>query len=156
MRHDDGPSIVYDDLCAANHQLRNPALQMGVVSEYRQLVNRYLPRPLRTDADYRRALKQVEKLMVPHPSPAASMLIEMLAMLIEQYESQHHPAPAVSPADMLAHCIAARGTTAVAVSKDTGIPQATISNVLARRRGISRTNAAKLGRYFNLPVSAFL
>lgn len=129
---------------------------MSTTAEYRQLVNQYLPRPLRTESDYRRALKQVEKLMVPHPSPAVSMLIEVLATLIEQYESQHHPAPAVSPAEMLAHCIAARETTAATVSKDTGIPQATISNVLARRRGVSRAAAVKLSRYFNLPVSAFL
>jgi HTH-type transcriptional regulator/antitoxin HigA len=129
---------------------------MSTTAEYRELVNQYLPRPLRTAADYRRALKQVAELMVPHPSAAVSMLVEMLSTLIEQYESQHYPAPNVAPAELLAHCIEARALTAATVSKDTGIPAATISNVLARRRSISRRNAVKLGRYFNLPASAFL
>jgi HTH-type transcriptional regulator/antitoxin HigA len=111
---------------------------------------------MNNEADYRRALRQVETLMQPHPSPARSMLIEVLATLIEQYETSEAPTPDVPPAKMLAHCIEARQTTAGAVSKDTGIPQATISNVLAGRRGISKHNAVKLGRYFNVPATLFL
>lgn len=129
---------------------------MRTTAEYRTLINKYLPRPIVTEADYQRALKQVEKLMVPHPSRARSMLIEVLATLVEQYESKHYPVPVPSPDRMLAHCIEAREITAAQVAKDTGIPQATLSNVLAGRRGISKANAVKLGKYFNLPASAFL
>ena len=84
------------------------------------------------------------------------MLIEVLATLVENYESREHPTPESTPASMLAHCIEAREITAAQVSKDTGIPKATISNVLAERRGISKANAVKLGRYFNVPASFFL
>ncbi len=43
---------------------------MSTTTEYRELVNKYLPRPIRTEAEYRRALRQVENLMEPHPRPA--------------------------------------------------------------------------------------
>jgi HTH-type transcriptional regulator/antitoxin HigA len=111
---------------------------MSTTTEYRELVSKYLPRPIRNEADYRRSLRQVESLMEPHPRPARSMLIEVLATLVEQYESRERPVPDVPPAKMLAHCIEARQTTAAQVAKDTGIPQATLSNVLAHRRGISK------------------
>jgi HTH-type transcriptional regulator/antitoxin HigA len=129
---------------------------MSTTTEYRELVSEYLPRPVRNEADYRRTLRQVEKLMTPHPSPARSMLIEVLATLVEQYESHERAAPEVAPSEMLAHCIEARETTAAQVAKDAGIPQATLSNVLAGRRGISKTNAVRLARYFNVPASLFL
>jgi HTH-type transcriptional regulator/antitoxin HigA len=129
---------------------------MSTTTEYRELVNEYLPRPVRNEADYQRTLRQVEKLMTPHPNAARSMLIEVLATLVEQYESREHPPPDVPPAKMLVHCIEARETTAAQVSKDTGIPHATISNVLAGRRGISKASAVKLAHYFNVPVSIFL
>ncbi len=84
------------------------------------------------------------------------MLIEVLSTLVEQYESRECSIPEVPPEKMLAHCIEARQTTAAQVAKDTGIPHATLSNVLASRRGISKANAVKLGRYFNVPVSLFM
>jgi HTH-type transcriptional regulator / antitoxin HigA len=129
---------------------------MSTTTEYRELVNEYLPRPIRNEADYRRTLRQFERLMVPHPNAARSMLIEVLATLVEQYESQERPLPDVPPSKMLAHCIEARETTAAQVSKDTGIAHATISNVLAGRRGISKASALKLAQYFHIPVSVFL
>jgi HTH-type transcriptional regulator/antitoxin HigA len=129
---------------------------MSTTTEYRELVSKYLPRPIRNDADYRRTLRQVESLMEPHPRPARSMLIEVLSTLVEQYESREHATPEVPPAKMLAHCIEARQITAAHVAKETGIPHATLSNVLAGRRGISKANAVKLGRYFNVPASLFL
>lgn len=129
---------------------------MSTTDEYRELINEYLPRPIRNDADHRRALRQVEQLMTPHPSPAKGMLIEVLATLIEQYEALSLATPRVPPLEMLSHCLETRELTAAQVARDTGIGHSTLSNVLAGRRGISKTNAAKLAGYFHLPVAAFL
>jgi len=129
---------------------------MSTVAEYRELVQKYLPRPIRNDIDYRRALRQLEKLMVPQPDPARSMLIEVLSTLIEQYEGREYPTADRTAAEMLAHCIESRQVTPAQVAKDTGIPQATLSNVLAGRRGISKAIALKLGRCFHVPAAVFL
>jgi HTH-type transcriptional regulator/antitoxin HigA len=129
---------------------------MNTTAEYRKLVSRILPEPIRNEADYRRMLAKLEKLMVPNPSRPVSMLIEVLSTLIESYESREYPTPEITPPRMLAHCLESRGITAAQVAKATGIPQATLSNVLAGRRGISKASAAKLARYFNLPTSAFV
>ena len=44
-----------------------------------------------------RRLAQLEKLMVPRPNAARSLLIEVLATLIEKYESREYPTPEVAP-----------------------------------------------------------
>ena len=129
---------------------------MSTATEYRGLLAKFVPHPIRSDDDYRRALTQIEQLMVPHPSAAQSQLIEVLATLIERYESRDYPTPQVDAQAMLSHLIEAKGIKPADVAKKTGIPAATMSNVLARRRGISKQNAITLGRYFGLPATAFL
>lgn len=55
---------------------------------YLELLMKYPPKPLGTEAEYRRALRLVDKLMTPEPSAAVAALIEVHATLIEQYESR--------------------------------------------------------------------
>jgi HTH-type transcriptional regulator/antitoxin HigA len=129
---------------------------MSTAAEYRQLLTKYAPQPIRSQEMYEQALAQLEKLMVPRPSAARSLLIEVLATLIEQYESREYPTPEFAPAEMLAKLLATKGVKPADVARTTGIPTATLSNVLARRRGISKQNAFKLGEYFGLSPIVFL
>lgn len=129
---------------------------MSTATEYRELLMRTLPRPIRTERDHRRALAQLEQIMDLRPSAAQSMLIELMSSLIEQFESREHPTPTVSPAQMLAHLLEAKAVSCAQVAKATGIPPATLSNVLADRRGVSKANAVKLAKYFRVSPTAFL
>lgn len=129
---------------------------MSTVAGYRQLLAKYAPQPIRSQEAYEQALAQLEELMVPRPNAARSLLIEVLATLIEKYESREYPTPEVAPAEMLEKLIATKGVKAADVARATGIPTATLSNVLAGRRGISKQNAFKLGEYFGLSPVAFL
>lgn len=129
---------------------------MSTATEYRQLLTKYTPRPIRSRTAYEQALEQLESLMTPRPNAAQSMLIEMLSTLIEKYESREYPTPEVAPAQMLAKLLQTKGVTAAEVAKTTGIPAATLSNVLAERRGISKQNAYKLGEFFGLSPIVFL
>jgi HTH-type transcriptional regulator/antitoxin HigA len=129
---------------------------MSTATEYRKLLAKYAPQPIRSAAAYQRAIAQLEMLMVPHPDAARSQLIEVLATLIEKYESREQPTPQVTASEMLAHLLEANGIKCAALSRATGIPSATLSNVLAKRRGISKENAIRLGKYFGLSPAAFL
>ncbi len=129
---------------------------MSTVTEYRQLLTKYAPQPIRSQEAYEQALATLEKLMVPRPNAARSLLIEVLATLIEKFESCEYPTPEVPPAEMLAKLLKTKGVKAADVAKTTGIPTATLSNVLARRRGISKQNAFKLGEYFGVSPIVFI
>ncbi len=95
-------------------------------------------------------MKQLEELMVPCADEAHGRLIELLATLVEQYESRQLPAPQLAAAQMLAHFLESKQVKPAQVAKATGIPPATISNVLAGRRGISKANAGKLADFFGV------
>jgi antitoxin component HigA of HigAB toxin-antitoxin module len=71
---------------------------MSLTSAYRDLLMEYLPNPIKSEQEYRHALRQLEKLMVPKPGAARSQLIELISTFIEQYESREHPTPNVPPA----------------------------------------------------------
>ena len=129
---------------------------MSTVTGYRQLLTKYAPQPIRSQETYKQALSQLEELMVPHPNAARSLLIELLATLIEKYESREYPTPEVAPAKLLAKLLKTKGVKPADVARTTGIPTATLSNVLADRRGISKKNAFKLGEYFGLSPIVFL
>lgn len=66
---------------------------------------------IRTKKDYRAALAEVDRLWdAPAKSPAADQL-DVLALLIEQYEREHFPIADPDPIDFLEHVMEARGLT---------------------------------------------
>jgi HTH-type transcriptional regulator/antitoxin HigA len=94
--------------------------------------------------------------MRPKQSRAESELVELLATLIEDYESHPHPTPKAMPPEMLAHLIETRQVTQAEVAKSTGIPRSTLSAVLAGRRQLSTANIAALSAYFHVSTDAFM
>ena len=129
---------------------------MTTMTAYQSLLVDYTPRPIRSDRAYKRALRQMEKLMKSRLSRAERELSQVLGTLIMQYESEHYPTPDVSPAEMLAFLIDARGVIKADVAHETGIPRSTITHILAGRRNISTANIAKLADYFNVSPSVFI
>jgi HTH-type transcriptional regulator / antitoxin HigA len=124
---------------------------------YESLLLDYVPRPIRSKAAYARALSQVEKLMAtPHLDRAQSEMLELLATLVEQYESREHPTPQSTPAEMLAHFLEARNLSQAELSRVAGIPRSVLANVLAGRRAISKASAVKLSKYFGVSLSLFV
>jgi antitoxin component HigA of HigAB toxin-antitoxin module len=126
------------------------------MTAYESLLLEYKPRPIRTAAEHARALKHIERLMRPNLGRAESELVELLSTLIEQYETTRFPTPHLSPPVRLAELLAARGISQARLSQLTGIGTATISSILAGRRGISKTNAVKLARLFGVSAADFI
>ena len=151
----DGLEEFVNDLKSRAPIEKKYACRRGVTS-YQSLLLDYEPRPIRSEGAYRKALRHVEKLMRPHLSRAESELVEVLATLIEQYESREHPTPKSPPREVLAHLMEARGVAQAAVARETGIPRSTLSAVLAGRRNLSTANIAALSRFFRVSPSAFM
>jgi plasmid maintenance system antidote protein VapI len=57
---------------------------------------------------------------------------------------------------MLAHLLDVHRLKCAELARATGIPPATLSNVLANRRAISKHNALRLGRHFGVSPVVFL
>jgi len=54
-------------------------------------------RPIRTEADYRAALREIERLWDGEPGTSAGDHVEILVTLIEAYEARHYPIPVPDP-----------------------------------------------------------
>jgi antitoxin component HigA of HigAB toxin-antitoxin module len=128
---------------------------VSTATEYRNLLFKIAPRPIHSERGYDQAISLLERIMVPHPSAALSQVIELLSTLIESYESRSWPTPCSTPANVLRHLLATRGIKNAEVARKTGIPPATLSNVLASRRSISKANSQKLAAFFGVSPLIF-
>ena len=124
---------------------------------YADLLVEIQPRPIGSKAALEKSYKLIDKLMSkPALSRAESEMLELLSMLVEQYESREHPTPQVPAADMLEHLIESRGITNAALAAETNIPRSTVTDILAGRRRISLGNVHKFAKYFHVPHSVFV
>lgn len=78
--------------------------------------------------------------------------LEALSDLVGAYEDEHHFIEPASDADMLLHLMEAKGVSQTQLSRDTGLPKSTVSEVLAGKRPFSRQVIRKLAEYFHVDV----
>lgn len=125
---------------------------------YQTLLQEFVPRPISSERAYQRTLKQIDGLIRRvKRSRAEDDLLELLATLVEQYETrQGYTAPTVSPRDRLAGLIEAREITQAELARGSQVPRTTINEILVGRRGISKTNAIRLAKFFGLPAEEFI
>ncbi len=102
-------------------------------------------------------LAQVEALMSKGEAKLTAeetRLLEMLGILLADYEDRAHPLPKGDPSKMLAHLMQENETTAAALSAI--IPRSRISEILAGKRAISKAQAKKLAEFFRVPVDLLI
>lgn len=124
---------------------------------YLDLVRAFPLRPIRTDAELDQAVAVIDSLIDQEElKPGEQDYLDVLADQVEKYESEQHPLPAVSEADMLRHLIDARDITQLKLATDTGIVESTISSILLGKRGMSRNHIVLLARYFKVSPAVFM
>jgi HTH-type transcriptional regulator / antitoxin HigA len=72
---------------------------------------------------------------------------------VGSYEDEHHAIEPASDAEMLRHLLEAKGVCQIQLSRDTGLPKSTISEVIAGKKRFSRQMIRKLADYFHVDVS---
>lgn len=112
-------------------------------------------KPIRTKKDYQAALAQVELLWdAPAKSPEADRL-DVLALLIEQYERRHSPIADPDPIDFLAHIMEARGMTRKDLEPYIG-PRGRVSDILNRIRPLTLEMIRRLSEGLKLPAEVLI
>jgi HTH-type transcriptional regulator/antitoxin HigA len=128
-----------------------------VSSKYLELIRSLPLRPLRSEADLDRAEAMLHHLLdMPSLSAPEQDYLEILGNLIDEYESKAHPIAPLLPNKMLAMSIESKGVTQMEVSRATGIPVSTISELIAQKREFNRAHIEKLCAYFRLDPRAFI
>lgn len=78
------------------------------------------------------------------------LYLDALSDLVAAYEDQHHPIAPASDAEMLRHLMETKGVTQAKLSRETGLPKSSISEVLGGKKPFSRTMIRKLADYFRV------
>jgi HTH-type transcriptional regulator/antitoxin HigA len=100
-------------------------------------------RPIKTKADHRAALKEIERLMNATPGTPAGDRLEVLTTLVERYESMHQPIEPPNPVDALLYHMESRGLTRRDLEPYLG-SRARVAEVLNRRRPLTIEMIRKL------------
>jgi HTH-type transcriptional regulator/antitoxin HigA len=125
--------------------------------QYRKLLDVTLPVVIRTQADYDRLLAAAAALMEKPDaeiSEEEGRLLELLGILIEEYENRAHPLPSAKPHKMLAYLLEEKKMRASDLW--TVLPKSRVSEILSGKRGISKAQARQLAELFRVPVELFL
>jgi len=112
-------------------------------------------KPIRTKAEYKAALREIEALFdAPTKSPEADRL-EVLVMLVEKYEAQHHPIPAPDPIDFLNYAMETRGLTRKDLEAYIG-SRGRVAEVLNRARPLTLPMIRRLSEGLKLPADVLI
>ena len=128
-----------------------------VSAKYLDLIRSFPLRPIKSEGDLRRAEAILHQLLDEDRLIAAERdYLEILGRLIEEYEKVAYPTEPLPPHEMLKVSMEAKGVTQTEVSKATGIPTSTISDLLARKRELNVAHIRSLCAYFGLGPGAFI
>lgn len=109
-------------------------------------------KPIRSEADYQAALKEVEKLMESQPGTPNGDRMDVLVTLVEAYEEKHFPIPEPEdPVQVLEYYMESRGLSRSDLIDYLGSKER-VSEVLNRKRGLSLQMIQRLHTGLGIPA----
>jgi HTH-type transcriptional regulator/antitoxin HigA len=93
-------------------------------------------KPLRSEADYEKAMREVEKLWGAKAGTPKGDRLDVLATLIDAYETEHYPMDPPDPIEAIKFRMEQQGLTRRDLEEIIGT-RTRIAEVLNRRRGLS-------------------
>lgn len=109
-------------------------------------------RPIRTDADYAAALREMEGLMTATPGSPESDRLEVMSMLVGAYEDKHFPIEPPDPVEAIRFFIDQGRLTQAELGRLIG-SRARASEVLARKRRLTLGMIWRLHTAVGIPVA---
>ena len=112
-------------------------------------------RPIRTKRDYEAALEEVEELWGAKSGTREGDRLDVLATLIDVYESQHFPMDPPDPIEAIKFRMEQQGLTRRDLEGIIGT-RTRIAEVLSRKRGLSITMIRRLHERLGIPAEILI
>jgi HTH-type transcriptional regulator / antitoxin HigA len=123
--------------------------------EYAKLLRDVLPHVIHTEAENERYTAALEMLLAKRDrSPEESRMVELLTLLIEDFEDRNYPLPPATPLDIVRHLMESNGLRQVDLIDVFGA-ESTVSEVLRGKRDLAKSHIEKLSRRFNVSPELF-
>ena len=111
--------------------------------------------PIKTDDDYNNALLRIGELMDAEPDTEAGAELDVLATLVDVYESKHFPIDPPDPVEAILFRMEQMGLERKDLEPFLG-GRSRVSEVLNRKRGLSITQIRNLHSGLRIPFENLL
>lgn len=114
-------------------------------------------RPIRTESDYKAALRELSAYFDNEPTPGSEDgdRFEIIATLIEAYEAKHFPIEAPDPIEAIRFRMEQGGLTVKDLVPSIGQPNR-VYEVLNRKRGLTLEMIRNLHRNLGIPAESLI
>lgn len=116
-----------------------------------------MPRVIETEEENDRMLAEVEKLMIKgeNLSPEEDALLRLMATLIQDFEEKFYKPEEATPLEVLLHLMDVRDLKQSDLLEIFG-SRGIASEVINGKRGISKTQAKALAKFFGVSLELFI
>jgi HTH-type transcriptional regulator/antitoxin HigA len=112
-------------------------------------------KPLKTEADYQEALKEIEHLFDAAPGTREGDRLDVLTTLVEAYEEKHFHISLPDPIEAILYYVESRGLTRRDLERYIG-SRARVSEVLNRKRPLTMEMIRNLHKGLGIPAEVLI
>lgn len=112
-------------------------------------------KPIKTDADFRAALKEIESLMMAQPDTPDGEKLDVLVTLVEAYESKHYPLDLPDPVEAIKFEMEQKGLTIKDLEPMIGKSNR-VYEILNRKRSLTLSMIRRLHQELNIPAESLI
>lgn len=112
-------------------------------------------KPIKTDADYREALKQIESLMMAAPDTTEGERLDVMVTLVEAYESKHHALELPDPIEAIKFEMERKGLSVKDLEPMIGKSNR-VYEVLNRKRALTLPMIRRLNHSLGIPAESLI
>jgi HTH-type transcriptional regulator/antitoxin HigA len=123
--------------------------------DYGLLLRQTRPEVVRDEEQNAEYVRRLEKLTAKKRVTAGERkLIELLTLLVEDFESRHYAVPEAGPLDIVRHLMEAHGLRQKDLADVFGT-ESIVSDVLNGKRNLTKEHIRKLSKRFNVSPAVF-
>ena len=112
-------------------------------------------RPIKSEADYRRALREIDRLMDARKNTTEGDRLDVLATLVQAWEEKHHRIDAPDPVEAILFAMDQRGLTRRDLESLIGT-RARVAEVLNRKRRLTLAMIRRLHEALGIPADVLI
>lgn len=112
-------------------------------------------KPIKNERDYRRALKEIDRLMNAKAKTPAGDRLDVLVTLVEVWEGKHHPIELPDPIEAIRFAMEQRGLSRRDLEPYIG-SRARVAEVLNHKRSLTLPMIRKLHSALGIPADVLI
>lgn len=112
-------------------------------------------KPIRTKADHKQALKEIESLMMAKLGTPEGDRLDILVTLVEAYEKKHYPIDLPDPVEAIKFCMDQSGLTVKDLEPMIGKPNR-VYEILNHTRPLTLAMIRRLHSGLGIPVESLI